>query len=81
MENSPLQIFIPKQFEVLSLVPPPPLHGRIPTHAILDVTVDDEIEFRVGEAVMSRQHWVDLGDDGIDPLNLIITLKCRDSIF
>ena len=42
---------------------PPPRDLQILAEPILNVVVDDEVEFRVGETVMSRQHPVDLMDN------------------
>ena len=35
----------------------------LPPHAVLDVVVDDEVQFLVGEAVVLRQNAVDFVDD------------------
>ena len=36
----------------------------LPPHAVLDVVVDDEVQFLLGESVVLRQLLVDFVDDG-----------------
>ena len=42
------------------------LVAAVRANAVLDVVVDDEIQFLVREAVVLRQNRVDLINDGLD---------------
>ena len=75
---------------------PKPAHRAIPdlphgsillpivraAHAVLDIVVDDEVQFLVREAVVFRQHAVDFVDDGFGYIRveLVITLPVTLSI-
>ena len=44
------------------------LFATISPHSVLDIVIDDEIEFLVGEAVVSSQHRVDLVENCLGSL-------------
>ena len=72
MANHSLILFTPS---LTNLVPghgdkPLPTCGAVLTHPVLDVVVDDEVQFIIGEAVVFCQDAVDFVDDTLRLLYL-----------